>query len=208
MSENQQAEQARRKAAILERVSTEKQGGEAQGVLSAWAADRGLEVAAEHVIRVKDTAWTGRNGKGAEYDAARARLLELARLGQVQVVIVWSLDRLSRRGIKDTITVLDQFGDFGVEVWSYREPWLTTMGEAKNLIIAVLAWVAEQESRRRSERMKGSIEARKAQGRPVGRGRAPDAKPRKRSGYVAMWEQGGARRARQQERRDEKSDEK
>jgi putative DNA-invertase from lambdoid prophage Rac len=195
-------EQVKRKAAILERVSTEKQGGEAQGVLSAWAADRGLDVA--EVIRVKDTAWTGRNGKGAEYDAARARLLELARLGQVQVVIVWSLDRLSRRGIKDTITVLDQFGEYGTEVWSYREPWLTTMGEARSLIIAVLAWVAEQESRRRSERMKGSIEARRAQGRPVGRGAAPDKAPRKRSGYVAMWEQGGARRASQREREEKR----
>jgi putative DNA-invertase from lambdoid prophage Rac len=189
MSENQQV---RRRAAILERVSTEKQGGEAQGVLAAWAADRDLDVT--EVIRVKDSAWTGRNGKGAEYDAARAGLLELARLGQVQVVVVWSLDRLSRRGIKDTIGVLDAFGDYGCEVWSYREQWLTTMGEARDLIISVLAWVAEQESRRRSERMKGSIEARKAQGRKVGRGSVPDKGKRKRSGYVAMWEEGGARR--------------
>ena len=190
--------QERRRAAILRRVSTQKQGGESQDVLLKWAADRDLDVA--EVIEVADTAWTGRNGKGAEYDKARAGLLELARLGEVQVVIIWSLDRLSRRGIKDTITVLDQFGDYGTEVWSYREQWLTTLGSARTLIIAVLAWVAEQESARRSERMKGSIEARKAQGKPVGRGSAPDRKPRKRSGYVAMWEQDGARRQAEERR--------
>jgi len=71
--------------------------------------------------------------------------------------------------------------------------------EARALVPArelLAGWVAERESARRSERIKIGLDKRKAQGKPVGRqpGSADKAK-RKRSGYVAAWEDGGARRA-------------
>lgn len=181
-----------RTCAIWRRVSTTRQDADNQDVLRDWAANRGLEVAAEYVV--EDTAWKSRNGKGAEYDRTRAALVNGARLGEYDVVLIWALDRLSRKGIRDTLTVLGQLGDYGCDVWSHQEPWLTTAGAARDLIIAVMAWVAEQESRRRSERMAASIAQRKKDGRPIGRGHAPDRRPRKRSGYVAAWEAGGARR--------------
>lgn len=190
---------ARRRCAIWRRVSTSQQDAESQDVLRQWAADRGLEVTAE--FTVEDTAWKTRNGKGGEYDRTRAELLNGARLGRYEVVLIWALDRLSRKGIKDTIGVLEQFGGYGCDVWSYQESWLTTAGEARDLIIAVMAWIAQKESERRSERMKLSIEKRKKDGRPIGRGSAPDSKPRKRSGYVAAWEEGGARREAEEQRK-------
>jgi DNA invertase Pin-like site-specific DNA recombinase len=63
---------------------------------------------------------------------------------------------------------------------------------------ALAGWMAQQESRRRSERIKAGLDRRRAQGPPVGRlpGTA-DKKPRKRSGYVPSWENGRRRTAHQ-----------
>lgn len=181
-----------RKCAIWRRVSTAEQDLENQGVLQKWAADRGLTIVREYAIT--DSAWSRNNGKGREFDAARADMLNRARMGEFQVVLIWATDRLSRRGIKDTIGTLEQFHDYGCDVWSNQEQWLTTVGDSWQLVVSILAWMAQQESQRRSERMKASIATRKAAGKKVGRGHAPDKKPRKRSGYVATWEDGGAKR--------------
>jgi hypothetical protein len=47
---------------------------------------------------------------------------------------------------------------------------------------------------RRSASMRQSIARRKADGRPVGRGPAPDRAPRDTAGYFDAWEPGGTRR--------------
>lgn len=173
------------------RVSTKGQDTENQAVLRKWAADRGLNVV--KVYEIKDSAWSRSNGKGKEFDEARADMLHRARLGEFQVVLIWAIDRLSRRGIRDTIGVLEDFHELGCDVWSHQEDWLTTAGDAWQLVASTMAWLAQQESKRRSERMKASIATRKAAGKPIGRGSAPDKKPRNRSGYIATWEEGGAR---------------
>jgi DNA invertase Pin-like site-specific DNA recombinase len=57
--------------------------------------------------------------------------------------------------------------------------------------------MTQQESRRKSERIRAGLERRRAEGKPVGRqAGAVDKKARKRSGYVASWEPGGKRRER------------
>jgi putative DNA-invertase from lambdoid prophage Rac len=181
------------KCAILRRVSTISQGGEAQNTLTDWADARGLET--WQVFSVHDSAYVARNGKGKEFDAARAEILEGARLGKFRILVIYALDRLSRRGIRDTLTVLEKLHDYGIEVWSMKEPWLEVQGDMWEMQVAMFAWQAKQESQRKSERMTDSIAGRKAQGRRVGR--APgskDKKPRKRAGYLAAWEEGGARR--------------
>jgi len=49
--------------------------------------------------------------------------------------------------------------------------------------------MAQQESARRSERIRAGLERRRAAGKPVGRQPgATDKTQRKRSGYVARWE--------------------
>jgi hypothetical protein len=47
---------------------------------------------------------------------------------------------------------------------------------------------------RRSASMRASIARRKAEGRPVGRGSAPDRAPRATEGYFDAWSRDGARR--------------
>ena len=79
---------------------------------------------------------------------------------------------------------------------SVKESWLNGSPEIPDVLVAFAGWMAEQESARRSERIRAGLARRKAEGKPVGGqpGRK-DSKPRKRSGYVASWENDGARRA-------------
>jgi putative DNA-invertase from lambdoid prophage Rac len=187
------------KCAIWARVSGSDQLTENQlTVLRAWAARRGLEVAAEFVT--EDSAWatTGGNGKGAEFDKARAGLLNGARLGHYQVVLIWALDRLSRRGQEDTLTTLRQLAEYDTDVWSHEESWLQTGSpEVRSLLVGIFAWLAEQESKRRSARIKAGMATRRAKGEPMGGAaskRGKDAKPRSADGYRQAWAEGGARR--------------
>jgi DNA invertase Pin-like site-specific DNA recombinase len=70
--------------------------------------------------------------------------------------------------------------------------------EVQDVLVAFAGWMAQQESRRRSERIKAGLDRRRAQGKPVGRQPgAADKKPRKRSGCVASWENGRRRTAHQ-----------
>jgi DNA invertase Pin-like site-specific DNA recombinase len=184
--------------AVFARVSTDDQHPENQG-LEEWAARRGVRVV--RTFTVHDSAWKRGNGKGAEFDAARAQLVEGARQGEYQVVLVWALDRLSRRGYKDLSSLIDKLAGYGVELWSKQEEWLQTAGPFGEIVVHMLAWMAEQESQRRSDRTKAGIERRKERdGLPVGRQAGARDKPetkRRRSGYVGAWEgeRGEARRA-------------
>lgn len=57
------------------------------------------------------------------------------------------------------------------------------------MLVAFAGWMAQQESARRSERIRAGLARRRAEGKPVGRqAGAADKKLRKRSGYVARWE--------------------
>jgi putative DNA-invertase from lambdoid prophage Rac len=169
-------------AAIWARVSTREQENENQlAALREWASRRDFEIECEYVS--EESAWNGKH---------RAQLtgaLQDARLGRYEVLLVWALDRLSREGVEATLATLRQFRERGVRVLSLQEPWTDGPAEMQELLTSVLAWVASQESRRRSERVKAGLERRRRQGKPVGRQPgAQDKKPRKRSGYVKRWE--------------------
>lgn len=192
------------KAAIWARVSTTDQHAENQlDVLRAWAAARGLEVVAEFVT--EDSAWDDKaaNGKGGEFLAARKELLNGARLGKYDVILLWAIDRLSRRGIEDTLAIMRQVYGHGVDLWSHQEGWLqTSEPHMRELLVSFMAWMAQQESARRSERIKAGLARRKAEGKQVG-GRvagSKDRKPRAKDGYVKSWEEGGKRRDAEAER--------
>ncbi len=179
------------KCAIWARVSTNEQFTANQlAELRAWAESRGLAVAAEYVI--EDSAWAaGGVGKGRAFDVARAALLEGARRGEYTVVLAWAIDRLSRKGIEDTLATMRRLSEAGCTVWSRQESWTEALKNphVRELFLAIAAWMAKMESDRRSGRVEVSLARRKAEGKPVGRQPgAVDQKPRKRSGYVARWE--------------------
>jgi len=173
------------KAAIWVRVSTDEQNVDNQlHALYEFVTRRGWE----HVETYELTA-TSAYKEQAAYSETLRRALEDARRREFDVLVVWALDRLSRRGIHHVLGLLKQFEMFGVKVVSHQEQWTEVEGPARDLLYAVMAWVAEQESLRRSERVRAALAKAKAEGKRVGRPPgAKDKKPRKRAGYFARWE--------------------
>ena len=181
------------KAALWARVSTLDQHAENQVTeLREWAQRRGLEITQEFVT--EDSAWQngGRNGKGTEFDTARAALLDGARLGRYTVVLAWSIDRLSRRGIEDTLAALRRLSKAGCTVWSLKEPWAEDLRDPRmrELFVSIAAWMAEMESARRSERIRAGLARRRREGKTLG-GRAKGSRNRRPrpglTGEAAGW---------------------
>jgi DNA invertase Pin-like site-specific DNA recombinase len=197
------------KTAIWARVSTRDQHTENQlAELRAWAEQMGLNVVTMYVT--EDSAWAesaSGNGKGKEFEAKRTELLHGVRQGKHPVVLVWAIDRFSRRGSEDMQRYLRLLAEAGADVRSKHDPWLNTADPmAREMLVGVFATLAKYESQRRSDRIRAGLARRKAEELPVGRQPgATDKGPRRRSGYVASWENGGARRAAQKVLGEERS---
>lgn len=109
------------------------------------------------------------------------KLMHDARVRKFDRVLVWSLDRISRRGIGPVFTVLGQLRACGVGWESLQEPWATDAGPAGEVLLAVLAWASAQERKRISERTRAAMARRKALGLPMGRPKGSrDRRPRRR----------------------------
>jgi len=64
----------------------------------------------------------------------------------------------------------------------------------RDLLLAIVGWVARFESARRSERTKAGIARARSQGKALGRRLgSKDKQRRRRVGYVARWERPGER---------------
>jgi len=101
-------------------------------------------------------------------------------------------------GAEGALRLIRQFKHCGCIPVSVKKSWLNAAPEVQDVLVAFAGWTAQQESRRRSERIKARLDRHRAQGKPVGRQpRAADKKPRKRSGYVVSWENGRRRTAHQ-----------
>jgi DNA invertase Pin-like site-specific DNA recombinase len=128
--------------------------------LRPWAARMGAKVVAEVVERASGAA-DPRDRTGLE------ELLALAHQRKMDAVLVFALDRLTRRGMMDLLALLQHFRDKGVTVLSLKDRWLeTSPGPVGDLIIAVLGFVAQFERQRLSERVKAGMAA---AGIPYGR---------------------------------------
>lgn len=151
------------RAAMYMRVSTEDQTTENQRAeLLAVAAARRLEVVATY-----EETESGASDNLPELE----RLVRDARRGRAwDVLLIWSLDRLGRTLWRevDTVRELDRLG---VNVISYTEPWLDTGGPARELLLLIFAWVAQQERTRLVERTRAGLERARRQGKALGRPR-------------------------------------
>jgi DNA invertase Pin-like site-specific DNA recombinase len=158
-----------------------------------FIAHHGYEVTARYEI--SESAWNGGKDAG-EYRRTLQRALDDAHAGKFSVLVVWALDRITREGAEGALRIIRQFKQRGCVVVSVKESWLNTAPEVQDVLVAFAGWMAQQESRRRSERIRAGLERRRAEGKPVGRQPgSTDNKPRRRSGYVASWESGRRRAA-------------
>ncbi len=152
------------KAAIYARVSTEEQTEENQiEPLLQLAKARGYEV--YDVYREQASAW--KSGHQKEL----ARLFEDARRGKFEIVLVWALDRLTREGPLVMLQLYKKFADYGVNCISLQESWTESPSDVKPFLLSCFGWLAEQASKRISERTKAGMVRAKAEGKHVGRPR-------------------------------------
>ena len=166
------------KAAIYLRVSTSEQDATNQlPALEDYAKRRRFEVV--QVYSENETAW--KNGHQAEL----AKLVEDARKGRFQVVLVWALDRLSREGALAILSLVDKLKRYGTKVISFQESWTEAPGDLADILYAITGWVARMESQRRSERTKAGLERARREGKPIGK-RGPDKKKRRRRAFITV----------------------
>jgi DNA invertase Pin-like site-specific DNA recombinase len=100
----------------------------------------------------------------ARFDA----MMRDARRGEFAVLLVWALDRFGRDTIGNLLAVRE-LDRLGVRIVSVQDAWLDTTGPARELLVAVMSWVAQQERDRRVERTVAGMARAKAQGARIGR---------------------------------------
>lgn len=152
------------KTAIYARVSTDDKGQDPLTQLlqlRQFAEKQGWTIFREYV----DEA-SAKNGDRQGFKA----LFEDAGRHRFDLVLFWSLDRLTREGTFKTLQHLRRLTDAGIGFKSYTEQYIDSLGVFGEAIIGVLAAVAQQERIRISERVRAGIAKEKAKGHTWKRG--------------------------------------
>jgi len=150
--------------AIYSRVSTDNQDATNQRAqLRDFAQKHGWIIYEEYI----DEAVSG-SRSGASRPAF-SRMMQDASQRKFDLLLFWSLDRLSREGVSATLDYLNRLSSWGVGFRSYSEPYLDSLGVFKDAVLAILACIAKQERIRISERTKAGLERAKRQGKLLGR---------------------------------------
>jgi DNA invertase Pin-like site-specific DNA recombinase len=148
--------------AIYSRVSTDRQDTQNQlHELRNFAQTQGWEIVSEFI----DTGWSGGTADRPEFQ----RMFQAAERKDFDLLLFWSLDRLSREGVLETLTHLNRLTEAGVAYRSFTEQYLDSCGLFKDAIISIMATLARQEKIRISERTKAGLEIARRRGVKLGR---------------------------------------
>jgi len=154
------------RAALYARVSTRDKGQDTENQLTQlrkFAETQGWTITTEYVDRA-----TGKRSDREQFQ----KMFASASRREFDVLLFWSLDRLSREGTVETLNHLQRLTSYGVNYRSFTEQYLDSTGIFKEAVIGILAAVAKQERVRLSERTIAGLERAKAQGRVGGRPKA------------------------------------
>jgi DNA invertase Pin-like site-specific DNA recombinase len=166
--------------AIYSRVSTSAQDNENQlRQLREYCQKQGYQIVAEYVD-IASGSKSDRSAFKGMFAAASRREFDL--------LLFWSLDRLSREGVQETLQYLQTLTKYGVAYRSFTEQYLDSVGPFRDAVLAILACIAKQERIRLSERTRAGLAKAKSQGRFAGRPKA--LKPYECDQIAAMREQG------------------
>lgn len=165
-----------KRVAICARVSTHDQKTLPMQIekCSSFAISRGWDV----TININEI------GSGAVKRPERERLLKLCRRREVDIVIVWKLDRWGR-SVSDVVSTLQELQDLGVQFVSVTEAldFTTAMGRAMGNLLAVFS---EFEREMISERVKAGLAQAKLKGVKLGR---PSAVEDKKEDILSLWKE-------------------
>jgi len=118
-------------------------------------------------------------GKGVDERPGLAKVFQLGHKKAYDILLFWSLDRLSREGSRKTIEHLTRLDSFGVDWHSFTEPYLSSLGVFSDSIIALLSALAKQEKIRIGERTRAGLALARLRGKQLGRPRTTGDKAAK-----------------------------
>jgi len=149
--------------AIYCRISTRDKGQDFTNQLLAlreFAAKQGWIIANEYIDQ--------QSAKDDDRPAFR-QMFEDASKRRFDVLLFWSLDRLSREGVLETLQHLQRLTSYGVAWRSFTEQYLDSTGIFREAVIGILAAIAKQERVRLGERTRAGLERVRSEGKRLGR---------------------------------------
>ncbi len=151
-----------KKCAIYSRVSTDSQTTENQTRdLRAYAARMGYQIVAE----LSDNGISG--SKGRKDRPAYNRLLELVARREVEIILSWAVDRISR-SLPDLLSFLGELKAKNVDLFLHQQN-LDTCTPSGKALFQLLGVFAELESAILKERIHAGLNRARAEGKKLGR---------------------------------------
>jgi len=149
--------------AIYARTSTRDKGQDFTNQLLAlreFAAKQGWHVYQQYVDQV-----TGSTDERPAFQ----QVFQDASQRKFDVLLFWSLDRLSREGVLETLQHLQRLTSYAVAWRSFTEQYLDSTGIFREAVIGILAAIAKQERVRLGERTRAGLERVRREGKRLGR---------------------------------------
>lgn len=109
-----------------------------------------------------------KSGKSGDRDQFN-ELFEAAERKEFDIVLVWALDRFTREGIGGAFKYIERLTLAGCKFYSLSEEHFRTTGKQGEILIALAAWMAQQERLRISERTKAGLAIARSKGHIGGR---------------------------------------
>jgi DNA invertase Pin-like site-specific DNA recombinase len=148
-----------KRAALYLRVSSVDQNPDTQLYdLRQMAAQRGYEIVAEVTDKI-----SGVKARRPGLDS----LMQDARRGRFDVVLVWASDRIAR-SVKHFLEVLDELNRLNIEFVSFREQ-IDTGGPLGRAMVVIIGAIAELERNLIIERVRAGMRRARLEGRQIGR---------------------------------------
>jgi DNA invertase Pin-like site-specific DNA recombinase len=151
------------KIGIYCRVSTNKQenGNQLHQLREFALKQPGWEIVAEFV----DTVTGSGKSKRPQFE----KMMVAASQRQFDLLLFWKLDRLSREGVRKTLQHLTLLDSYGVAWRSFMEPFFDSCGVMRDVVISIMATLAEQERISISDRTRAGLARAVRAGKTLGR---------------------------------------
>ena len=164
------------KVGLYARVSTSKQDAENQLIQLRSYCEKNGWVIHDEYIDVISGKQKSRPGYDRMFTDAHKRLFD--------IVLFWDFSRFSRAGTYHTLMKLKELENLGIAWHSYSDPYLSTLGEWKEMVISVMATLAKAEREKISERTKAGLQRARRKGKRLG-------KPPKKICFKKVWKEYG-----------------
>jgi DNA invertase Pin-like site-specific DNA recombinase len=152
-----------KRVALYSRVSTKDKGQDVRNQtdqLREFCQRQGWQIVKEY----SDKA-SGKRGDRVQFQA----MFDAASRREFDCLLFWSLDRLSREGVLETLQYLQRLTSYGVAYRSFAESYIDSLGPFRDVVISLLATLARQERIRLSERVAAGLARARKEGRIGGR---------------------------------------